>query len=114
MLLSMWHLPGPGTELVSPVPTSRFFTMSYQGSPKADSFQTWETISKGFLVGNLGKSLEMIKVRTAAAAAKSLQSCPTLCDPVDGRPLGSSVSGILQARIGLPFPSPMHESEKRK
>ena len=35
----------------------------------------------------------------AAAAAKSLQSCPTLCDPTDGSPLGSSVPGILQARI---------------
>ena len=34
-----------------------------------------------------------------APAAKSLQSCPTLCDPIDGSPLGSSVSGILQARI---------------
>ena len=34
-----------------------------------------------------------------AAAAKSLQSCPTLCDPIDGRPPGSSVPGILQARI---------------
>ena len=35
----------------------------------------------------------------AAAAAKSLQSCPTLCDPIDGSPPGSSVPGILQARI---------------
>ena len=34
----------------------------------------------------------------AAAAAKSLQSYPTLCDPIDGSPPGSSVSGILQAR----------------
>ena len=34
----------------------------------------------------------------AAAAAKSLQSCPTLCDPVDGSPPGSTVPGILQAR----------------
>ena len=33
-----------------------------------------------------------------AAAAKSLQSCPTLCDPVDGSPSGSPVPGILQAR----------------
>ena len=32
----------------------------------------------------------------AAAAAKSLQSCPTLCDPIDSSPLGSSVPGILQ------------------
>ena len=35
----------------------------------------------------------------AAAAAKSRQSCPTLCDPIDGSPAGSSVPGILQARI---------------
>ena len=35
----------------------------------------------------------------AATAAKSLQSCPTLCDPIDGSPPGSSVPGILQARI---------------
>ena len=35
----------------------------------------------------------------AAAAAKSLQSCPTLCEPIDGSPPGSSVLGILQARI---------------
>ena len=33
----------------------------------------------------------------AAAAAKSLQSCPTLCDPIDGSPAGSSAPGILQA-----------------
>ena len=33
-----------------------------------------------------------------AAAAKSLQSCPTLCDPIDGSPPGSPVPGILQAR----------------
>ena len=35
---------------------------------------------------------------TAAAATKSLQSCPTLCDPIDGSPPGSPVPGILQAR----------------
>ena len=34
----------------------------------------------------------------AAAAAKLLQLCPTLCDPIDGSPLGSSVPAILQAR----------------
>ena len=36
--------------------------------------------------------------RCFAAAAKSLQSCPTLCDPIDGLPPGSPVPGILQAR----------------
>ena len=42
----------------------------------------------------------MIKgsIQEAAAAAKSLQSCPTLCDPIDGLLPGSSVPGILQAR----------------
>ena len=35
----------------------------------------------------------------AAAAAKSIQSCPTLCDPIDGSPPGSSIHGILQARV---------------
>ena len=35
----------------------------------------------------------------AAAAAKSLQSCPTLCDPIDSSPPGSSVHGVFQARI---------------
>ena len=35
---------------------------------------------------------------TAAAAAKSLQSCPTLCDPTDSSPPGSPIPGILQAR----------------
>ena len=37
-------------------------------------------------------------VQTAAAAANSLQSCLTLCDPIDGSPPGSPVPGILQAR----------------
>ena len=35
----------------------------------------------------------------AAAAAKSLQSCPTLCDPIDSSPPGSPIPGILQARV---------------
>ena len=38
------------------------------------------------------------KITAAAAAAKSIQSCPTLCDPIDGSPPGSPVPGILQAR----------------
>ena len=42
--------------------------------------------------------LSLSQVWHGAAAAKSLQSCPTLCDPVDGRPPGSPVPGILQAR----------------
>ena len=53
---------------------------------------------------------------TAAAAAKSPQSCPTLCDPIDGSPPGSPVPGFSRQEhwSGLPFPSPMHESENWK
>ena len=43
-------------------------------------------------------NLTLIISLNTAAAAKSLQLCPTLCDPIDGSPLGSSVPGILQAR----------------
>ena len=52
----------------------------------------------------------------AAAAAKSLQSCPTLCNPIDSSPLGSPSLGFSRQEhwSGLPFPSPMHESEKLK
>ena len=68
-------LPNPGNEpvsLKSPVLAGGFFTNEhYLGSPL---------------------------VITAAAAAKLLQSCPTLCDPTDGSPPGSPVPGILQAR----------------
>ena len=39
------------------------------------------------------------KSHNAYAAAKSLQSCPTLCDPMDCSPPGSSVHGIFQARV---------------
>ena len=38
-------------------------------------------------------------LKQAAAAAKSLQSCLTLCDPIDGSPPGSTIPGILQARV---------------
>ena len=64
--------------------------------------------------GNAHKEIETRMFIAATAAAKSLQSCPTLCDPIDGSPPGSPVPGILQAKhwSGLPFPSPMHESEK--
>ena len=42
--------------------------------------------------------LGLFHFAAAAAAAKSLQSCPTLCDPIDGSPSGSPVPEILQAR----------------
>ena len=49
---------------------------------------------------------QMSSVAAAAAAVKSLQSCPTPCDSIGGSPPGSPIPGILQARTlsGLPFP----------
>ena len=59
----------------------------------------------GFLDGSVVKNLPAM---WDAAAARSLQSCPILCDPRDCSPPGSSIHGIFQARIRewLPFPSP--------
>ena len=58
--------------------------------------------------------LESASAAAAAAAAKSHQSCPTLRDPIDSSPPGSLPLGFSRHEhsSGLPFPSPMHESEK--
>ena len=65
------------------------------------------------------------KVLLHSTAAKLLQSCPTLCDPIDSSPPGSYIHGILQARtlewVAISFSSekwvaipPMHESESER
>ena len=55
-----------------------------------------------------------LMAESAAAAAKSLQSCSTLRDPIDGSPPGSPSLGFSRQEhwSGLPFPSPMRASEK--
>ena len=50
-------------------------------------------------MGSGSVSFESDENVAAAAAAKSLQSCSTLCDPIDGSPPGSPVPGIFQARV---------------
>ena len=55
--------------------------------------------SRAWKEGNYMQTLADSAITTAAAAAKSLQSCPTLCDPIDGSPPGSPIPGILQARV---------------
>ena len=56
-------------------------------------------ITKDEISRKLNRDYVNLNVYIAAvAAAKSLQSCPTLCDPIDGSPPGSPVPGILQAR----------------
>ena len=58
-----------------------------------DSFKFVEHMLKG------SKPVYSLWFPAAAAAAKSFQSCPTLCDSIDGSPPGSPVPGVLQARI---------------
>ena len=68
----------------------------------------YEMHSVGNTVNNYAVSLhddssltycgDHLVVHAAAAAAKSLQSCPSLCNPIDGSPPNSSIPGILQAR----------------
>ena len=65
-----------------------FHTVFHSGRTNLHSHQTVQ----GFLFLH-------ILAATAAATAKSLQSCSTLCDPIDGSPPGSPIPGILQARV---------------
>ena len=69
----------PGIESTSLALAGRVFTTELPGKPEIQDSH--------------------IQNHTACAAAKLLQSCPTLCNPIDGSPPGSSVPGILQARI---------------
>ena len=55
-------------------------------------------MEKSVLNKNFSAYTPNMGIATATATAKSLQSCPTLCDPIDGSPPGSAVPGILQAR----------------
>ena len=67
---------------------------------------TGNIIGKSELVNALKTAGVFYLMTVAAAAAKSLQSCPTLCDPIDGSPPGSAIPGILQARtqdVGCSF-----------
>ena len=76
----------------------------------------WSVVDNVVLASGVQQSESVIHVHmyAAAAAAKSLQWCPTLCDPIDGSPPGSPVPGILQARIleWVAISSAVHESEK--
>ena len=57
-----------------------------------------ENQEEGDVCIHITESLCFTERTAAAAAAKSLQSCPTLCNPIDGSPPGSPIPGILQAR----------------
>ena len=68
----------------------------YITTGKAIAWTIESFVSK--VISFLFNMLSAAAAAAAAAAAKLLQSCPTLCDPIDGSPSGSAIPGILQAR----------------
>ena len=71
--------------------------MEYYSAIKRNAFES--VLMRWMNLEPITQSEVSHKDKAAAAAAKSLQSCPTLCDPMDCNLLGFSVHGILQARI---------------
>ena len=76
----------------------------------------WIKYFLSFFVYEKPKVQKLSKHLAAAAAAKSLKSCPTLCNPMEDSPPGSPSLGFSRQEhwSRLPFPSPMHESRKWK
>ena len=94
---SVWPLPGYSVPGILQARTLEWVSISFSNAWK------WKVKVKSLS-------------HAAAAAAKSLQSCLTLCDPIDGSSPGSLSLGFSRQEhwSGLPFPSAMHESEKWK
>ena len=84
--ITSWQIDGETVETVA--------DFIFLGS-KITADSDWSHEIKRHLL--LGRKV-MISLAAAAAGAKSLQSCPTLCNPIDGSPPGPTVPGILQAR----------------
>ena len=102
----------PGIELRSPTLQADSLPAEPQRKPKNTGVGSLSLLQQVFLTQESNRGLlhcrqilyKLSYQRSpnyiyAAAVAKSLQSCPTLCDPIDGSPPGSPVPGILQARI---------------
>ena len=90
-------LPGSSVHGIFQARILEWVAISFSRRPSwsRDWTQVFHIVGRHFTVWATRK----VHYPAAAAAAKSLQSCPTLCDPVDCSPLGFSVHGILQARI---------------
>ena len=78
-------------------PTSVLLPGKSHGQRSLGSYSSWGCKRVGHELATKKNSVR-VQVYNAAAAAKSLQSCPTLCDPIDSNPPGSAVPGTLQAR----------------
>ena len=87
-------LTTPWTAAYQVLPSMGFSRKEYwSGLPLPSPKTLWRLLKK---LGKVNTFTSYLK--GAAAAAKSLQSCPTLCDPIDVSPPGSPAPGILQAR----------------
>ena len=73
------------------------------------AFRWWKFQQTICIINSKNTFILKFSIYMPAAAAKSLQSCPTLCDPIDSSPPGSPVPGILQARtlewVAISFPN---------
>ena len=82
--------------------------------PREENKKRYSILTKIFSRSHLCRHLSPPMIPTTAAAAKSLQSCPTLCDPIGGSSPGFPILGILQARtlewVAISFS--MRESKK--
>ena len=95
-LRSWWKLPPPNLERQINLKSHNHRNESTTGKGKKKKKKKKESQPRHAYLKK--KSLQPESAVAAAAAAKSLQSCPTLCDPIDGSPPGFPVPGILQAR----------------
>ena len=68
--------------------------------PHFHHYNTWGLLANSYVPGSSLRRFSALSylILMLVPAAKSLQSCPTLCDPLDGSPPGSPVPGILRAR----------------
>ena len=89
---------------VDSIPRSGSFSGGGHGNPlqcsclenPMDREAWWATV---YRVAQSHTQAKLLSMHACTASAKSLQSCPTLCDPIDSSPSGSTVPGILQARM---------------
>ena len=101
VLLNHWLLVTDSTSGLSPL-LGRRWKKVHQGVDKVPPLNSWLIVNQFPSLGAFQKlsyyHKPMVDKTAAAVAAKSLQSCLTLCDPIDGSPTDLFVPGILQAR----------------
>ena len=109
-------LPNPGNEPRSPALQADYLPAEPQGKPKNTGMGSLSLLQR--ISPTQESNCGLLHCRripyqlsyAAAAATKSIQSCPTLCDPIDGSHQAPSSLGFSRQEhwSGLPFPSPMH------